>query len=280
MSTGGAAPPGSGAGNPESLERHGPVPLYLQVARQLSGEITSGALAPGSSLGTEPELMARFGVSRVTLRHAVDLVVAQGMATRRQGKGTYVTSTPLQYPLGELQGTTQVASAAGRPVHSTVTRYHPVRGSPTLRDSLELADPDQVWECWRVDHAADRPIAVAIINLPDSIGRSLRARDLEQTALYPLLEQRLRINTEVAHQTMQAEGAPAEIAELLDVAVGAPVMLVVRLARDVNNRPVEHSRTYFRADTMRFSIALYRNRAPDFSLPFSYEQHPGGQVNP
>ena len=265
-----------GGGGADELERHGPVPLYLQVARQLSGEITSGALAPGSSLGTEPELMSRFGVSRVTLRHAVDLVVAQGLATRRQGKGTYATRAPLQYPLGELQGTTQVAAAAGHPARSSVIRYHPVRGGAAPRDSLELSEQEQAWECWRVDRAAGRPIAVAIIHLPDAIGGELSARDLEQTALYPLLEQRLRINTEVAHQTMRAEGAPAEVAELLEVAVGAPVMLVVRVARDDHNRPVEHSRTYFRADAMHFSIALYRNRAPDFALPFSFERHPSG----
>lgn len=258
-----------------SLVRSGPVPLYAQVAERLANEITSGLLPPGSTIGTEPELMERFDVSRVTLRHAVDILVDRGLAARKQGKGTFVTSTPLSYPLETLQGTTQVAQAAGRPLHSEVHSFRTLRGTATVRGGLALSDNSKVTECLRIDHSAGGPVAVAIISLPDYIGQKLTKKDLATQALYPLLESKAGVHVVVAHQSMQAEAADERIAKFLHTDPGAPVMAVSRIARDREGTPVEFSTTYFNAEAVRFTLSLHRGSDGDITTPVQFAQiHP------
>ncbi|WP_164520294.1 GntR family transcriptional regulator [Specibacter cremeus] len=247
-------------------------PLYRQIAERLYSEIASGRLAPGAALGSEADLQEQFGVSRVTLRQAVGLLVEQGLVVRKQGKGTFVEASPLKFPLDTLEGTTQLATTLGRPTTSQVTRMQAIKGSSVIRQLLDTKPDENLIQVCRLDFAGDQPLAFATIHLPERIGSRLTKQELEHEALYPLLE---RTQSEIATQadeTIQAAGASKEVAERLGIPVGAPILTVARTTRNQHNVPIEYSVIDFRANALQFSISL-RRRMGEFSVPYRFQEH-------
>jgi GntR family transcriptional regulator len=258
------------SGAQEPLTFDSATPLYRQIADRLYAEIANGVLAPGAPIGSETELQERFKVSRVTLRQAVGLLVEQGLVVRRQGKGTFVEATPLEFPLDTLQGTTQLATTLGRSTNSRVVRVRSLKGSAELRRVLGMQGDGKLTQVTRLDQAGTDPLALATIHLPDWIGSRLSRQDFAEP-LYPLLEDRLGVVATEAHQTIHADRAEGAVAELLQVAEGDPVLTVTRLTRDARNEPIEHSVIHFKANVMQFSISLRRG-AEKVDLPYRYHE--------
>ena len=95
------------------LERSSPVALYQQMAARLESEIGRRRLLPFQRLPSEIELMAQYGVSRITVRQAIDLLVRRGLAVRRHGKGTFINGPALNHDLHELRGIYETLQATG-----------------------------------------------------------------------------------------------------------------------------------------------------------------------
>jgi len=250
----------------------GATPLYRQIADHLFGEIASGNLPPGAALGSETDLQEQFKVSRVTLRQAVGLLVEQGLVVRKQGKGTFVEASPLRFPLDTLEGTTQIASTLGRSTKSKVVRFRTIKGTAHVRAMLEADPPSKLVQVCRLDFAGDEPLAYATIHLPERIGERLSRAQLEGEALYPLLERTLGEVATEAHQTIQSAGASEEVAQYLQIPVGAPILTVTRTTRDQAGEPIEYSVIEFRANAIQFSISL-RRRMGEFNIPYRYKEH-------
>src|SRR3954451_4511560 len=104
-----------------ALDRSSPVPLYYQLAQQLEGAIEHGRLAPGSLLGNEIELAGRLGLSRPTVRQAIQSLVDKGLLVRRRGVGTQVVHSQVKRPL-ELSSLFDDLQAAGQSPATQVLR--------------------------------------------------------------------------------------------------------------------------------------------------------------
>jgi GntR family transcriptional regulator len=256
---------------PTPLDFHGATPLYRQIAEYLYDRILDGTLAPGISIGSEVDLQAKFGVSRVTLRQAIGILVDQGLVVRKQGKGTYVQESPLDFPLDTLEGTTQRASTLGVAAASRVTELDIIRATASIRATLELPKGANVLRVGRVDYAGSRPLAFATIHVPEAIGSRLSVDELAGEALYPLLEKSHGLVATQAFQTIEAAAASERTAALLELPVGAPVLVVKRTTRDQENVPFEHSVIEFNARAMQFSVSLRRRLGE--VLPYRIEEH-------
>lgn len=116
-----------------TLDRSSPVPLYYQLAQQLEAAIEHGVLAPGNLLGNEIDLSVRLGLSRPTVRQAIQSLVDKGLLVRRRGVGTQVVHSQVKRPL-ELSSLYDDLEAAGRgrPPRSCATRdsRRPPRSPP------------------------------------------------------------------------------------------------------------------------------------------------------
>ena len=253
-------------------DRSSPIPLYLQIAQRLHHDIAVGQLRPGATIGSEAALTKRFGVSRVTLRQAIALLVDQGIVSRRHGKGTFVEAAPLDYPLDALVGTTQVFSALGREWRSEVASLQTTRAGEDTARLLQLRPTDRVTRITRVDYAGRDALAVAHIQLPETVGKKLGIRDIEAKPLYPLLSEKAGERADLAHQTMRAAAASREVSSLIGIDEGAPVMVVSRVTHNSNGRPIEYSEVYFRADSIRFLISL-RRTGDDIEYAVRYQEH-------
>jgi GntR family transcriptional regulator len=255
------------------LDRDAPTPLYAQVAQWVYDDIASGRLRPGAPIGSEAELGKRFQVSRITLRHAVSLLVQEGIVTRKHGKGTYVETAPLDYPLGQLLGTTQAIARTGQQSRSKVVRFRQVRGMRDERRILGVDASSKILQIRRVDYVSSIPIAVADISLPGWLANRISRAEVETTPLYPLLREKVEISVEVAHQTLRADKAPKDVAQMLDAEPGAAVMVVTRVALDQQQCPIEYSTVHFNADAVRFSVSLRRQQGQEREVPFGFQKH-------
>jgi GntR family transcriptional regulator len=206
----------------------------------LQDEIAERRFSPGEALPAEDELAKRFGVSRVTIRAALEALGSQGLIERRQGVGTFVRELsrpePLVVPIMDL-------GARNREIVRT-TRAHVVEFDFTpaprhVRNHFQAALGDLFQRAVRIRYMNDRPIMQVTTYIPEAIGRQFGPDDMEGGSLYAIL-QRFGITYGSGEQTVSAAAADPIVAERLNVAIGAPLLKVTRMHYDAEARPIQH----------------------------------------
>jgi len=238
---------------PLAVDRASPVPLYFQLARQLEAAIEDGTLAPGSLLGNEIELAARLGLSRPTVRQAIQSLVDKGMLVRRRGVGTQVVHSRVARPL-ELSSLYDDLLAAG--LHPTTRVLHNARADAPaeVAAALGLADAEQVAVVRRLRLTRGEPMAYLCNFLPCDL-LELADGELEATGLYALMRQR-GITLHSAQQTVGARTATDEECGLLAEPPGAALLTMQRTTYDDRGRPVEFASHIYRASRYAFEFRL------------------------
>lgn len=216
------------------------IPLHHQVFLVLQDGIAEGRYAPGEALPGEEDLARLFNVSRVTIRAALETLDALGLIERRQGAGTFVRELlrpePLTVPMMDL-------AARNREIVGT-TRAHVVEygftPAPLHVRSHFQAQPDDLFQrAVRIRYMKKRPIMQVTTYIPEEIGRQFGPKDMEGGSLYAIL-QRFGITFGSGEQVVTAAAADPVVAERLNVAIGAPLLKVVRVHFDTMARPIQH----------------------------------------
>jgi GntR family transcriptional regulator len=234
-----------------TLDEQDAAPLYQKLHRALRSAITEKRLAPEDALPAERDIAEEFGISRVTVRKAVDALVDEGLVTRRQGSGTFVAAR-VEKSFSKLSSFTEDMISRGRTPHSTWLRRS--EGSVTPEESLTLglSPGTPVYRFNRIRHADGSPMALEYSTVPASCLPSVEA---VQTSLYGALD--LHGARPVrALQRLRAVLVKAEHAELLGVPVGAPGLLIERRGFLRDGRPVEFTQSYYRGDAYDFVAEL------------------------
>jgi DNA-binding GntR family transcriptional regulator len=219
--------------------------LYSRIQRDLALSIATGEYTPGARIPSETSLAKRFGVTRMTVRHAVDGLISEGLVTRRHGSGTYVSQRRQpQRALNRLTGFTEDMRGQGRDATSSELHRAEVDAPDHVRDQLELQAGAHVVVLERLRRLDGRAVAIQRVWLPFSRAPELARRSLNGASLYETLEQDYGIRVSTARQRITAVAASDRESELLAVAQGAPLIFAERLTRDANNRPVELAETW------------------------------------
>ncbi|AJQ92571.1 GntR family transcriptional regulator [Gynuella sunshinyii] len=221
--------------------------LYVQLTRALTLAIAEGLLKEGDFLMPQRDLAAALGVSRVTLRKAIDNLEQQGLLEQRQGAGTIIKANktpPIQKNLAVLNSFTDDMHARGmKPSSLWVNREH-VAPSPKEALALNLSFGEKIFRLTRVRNANDVPIAFELAATPAGLMESLDSID---ESLYQALE-RYQARPVRALQSIAAQNCDSQVASFLQISPGDAVLYIERKAFDHNNRPVEFTRCYFRGD--------------------------------
>jgi GntR family transcriptional regulator len=246
----------SGGGHAERLERQSAEtgqPKYRVLADALVSLIRD--LPPGSTVPTERELCQRFGVSRGTVRQALDRLEAEQRVLRHQGKGTFVARPKIDQML-ELTGHTEFIRAQGMAPASRLIGVTRAPAEADVAGMIGLAEGDEVFQIERVRLADEEPLALELLYLDarrfDGIATVLG----ESQSLYQLLRAEYGVELAWAEETIEAVVAPEREAGLLGIAAGTPVLLLCRQSFDSSGLPVEFVRSVYRADRFRFRTRL------------------------
>ncbi|WAX76726.1 GntR family transcriptional regulator [Streptomyces sp. KMM 9044] len=235
------------------LDRGSPVPLYHQLAQQLEAAIVQGVLAPGNLLGNEVGLSVRLGLSRPTVRQAIQSLVDKGLLVRRRGVGTQVVHSQVRRPL-ELSSLYDDLEAAGQGPSTEVVRHEKVPAPPGVATALGLPEGGETVLLERLRRTHGRPVALLCNYLPSGLLELDDAR-LESTGLYRMMRAS-GITLHSARQTVGARSATAGEASRLDEKEGAALLTMHRTAYDDTGRAVEYAAHVYRASRYSFDFQL------------------------
>lgn len=233
-------------------------PRYAQVEAILAAEIAAGELACGAQLPPEDRLTERFGVSRTTVRKAIENLIARGLVEIRRGKGTFVSEPKITQELTELRGFAEDMVLIGRHPTARLLSKEIVTASKDVAANLELPQGAQVWRIERVRLGDGVPMSFDETYLPLDIGDKIVANDLEAEPIFDLLEGKYGLPLVEARYQLEAVTASAHVAAALNVDVGSAIFLIERTCYVELNRPVDYEKLFYRGDLIRFSTRLSR----------------------
>ena len=249
----GADPPVSLDDVFEGIDRSGPVPLYFQVAQRLEQAISSGRLPAGARLENEIALAERLGLSRPTIRQAIQQLVDRGMLVRRRGVGTQVVH-------GRVSRSTTLTSlyddlvSEGQDPRTTVIRFDEIPADDEVASALGLDPGQPVLDMVRVRFASGRPVAVLENFVPLAAG-PLDRDALERRGFYSLLRDR-GTTIQVAKQRIGARACTDAEARLLAIPPGSAVLTMHRTAYDDSGNALEHGHHCYQPELYSFESTL------------------------
>lgn len=224
---------------------------YRAIADELRRRIDADELRAGGLLPSESELSRSYGVSRVTVRKALELLRDERLIDARQGFGWFVATDPVRQTLGRLGTIEEQLGELGVNSERRVVGFRFVAPPPRVRRVLEAAS---VLEVRRVNLADGQPFARVTVWCPEELGARLSRADVARAPFYELIG----VPIGGATQTIGAEVAGREDAELLAVPVGSPMLRCERVTRTTDDRPVLVSEFVFPAHRTELVVELPR----------------------
>lgn len=224
--------------NAVSSELMQSVPLYLRLARNIEADILEGRLPVGAQLPSEAAMMSEYGVSRATVRKAVDLVEQKGLVKRRQGVGTLVHRRTLVRPLAFRSLYQDLDRPGAPPPETRVLLFEEVKCTVEVQQwCKDLAIGEPLIHFRRLRLSGDVPVAI-LENWMRVGDVSFTEHQLEQTSLYQLIADS-GSERWAAHQELGARLCNAEEASLLEETEGNPLLTMTRASYDKQNRLLE-----------------------------------------
>ena len=217
---------------------------------------------PGTALPSERDLAEQLGVSRPTVRAAIEELGRIGLLVRQQGRGTFTSPRKISQ---ELTGAGSGSAALGVPPaeghwSSRVLSFRVSPAGATRAARLKVTPSEPVLRVLRLRLVDGEPMAIERIDLPAHLVPGLGPEDMESGNFYRLLRERYDVVVCDAVQSIEPTVTDPDQAELLDVPLYAPVLLIERTTRDTDARLVEFARSIYRGDRYRIISRLTFDR--------------------
>ena len=235
------------------LDRSGPVPLYFQVAQKIEGAIMNGTLPAGSRLENEVSLGDRLGLSRPTVRRAIQDLVDKGLLVRRRGIGTQVVHGQVTRGV-ELTSLYEDLSRSGQKPSTKILNYKITNADAKISEQLGVAVGSPVLYLQRV-RFADK-VAVSIMEnwLPEDF-TDITQEELNEHGLYQIMRGR-GVTIRVAKQKIGARKSSSFESTVLEIDKNSALLTMDRTAYDNSGRAVEFGHHCYRPDLYSFEATL------------------------
>lgn len=231
--------------------------LQAKIKQILRDEINTGVWRQGAQLPTEPELMRRFGVSRITISQALRDLVAEGLVVRRQGKGTFVSSHPQGWTnLGALLQ--RMPLKAGTNLEHSHTYLECVSPPTAIALDLQLAPSEQAWQFTRIKMVDGAPTNWEQAYIPASLVSAdpMAGEDWGRYLFIEILHQLTGQEARRCRAFLQAVSLSEGVAAAIGETPGKPTIEVTRLWHNDLGQPVLLTRSVLRPDGTRYFVDL------------------------
>ena len=238
------------------------IPLYFQIEQDLASSIANGTLAPGSQLPSEEELVRKYGVSRTTVRKAVQQLERLELIEIRRGRGTFVRQAKLTQELTALTVFVEDMVAIGLKPSARLLGTWTVPATEEVARHLRLPIGTEVMQIKRVRMADDVAISMDETYLPLALGRKVVENDLEVYPIFSLLEGKYDTPLLEADYRIEAISADRFVADALGVPEKAPILLIERVSYSLDQSPVDFEKLFYRGDKLKLTTRLRRRPSP------------------
>jgi len=235
-----------------ALSRENPTSLYEQIASRLQEEIEAGVYEPTGRLPSEAQIGARFDVSRVTVRLAVDKLVAEGLVVRRQGKGSYAAGKHVRHGLDTLRSFHESLLQQGLAASMRLLEKRLVTLPSALRQRFAPAKRGLFVK--RLHLVDGEPVAVGFSHLPHQLG-SVTWEEMEQQPAYSLLASVTGKAPARADMVIRAQSADESLAETLEVPPGESLLVLERTSHYADGSCCDHACFYIRPERYEFVMS-------------------------
>lgn len=237
------------------LDHRSPTPLFVQLKDVLLHGLRSGMWSEDQPLPSERQLTSELGVSRATVRQAIQELENEGWLIRRQGKGTFSSQPKVEQRLELLAGFSENMRAQGFEPTSRVLETGLTSASEKVARVFNQLPGWPVVTLRRVRLIDGEPLLYEISHINETLAPGLATFDLAGS-LYHTLLNHYRITLAGGEETIEAVSADAELAELLDVEPGAPLVYTERTVVTDKGQPVEFTQRWGRGDKSSFRVKL------------------------
>jgi GntR family transcriptional regulator len=245
------------------IDRDTYIPLYIQVIDSLTEFIECNKFKPGYQLPGEAELCRSFDVSRTVIRQALKELEYKGLIYRKKGRGTFIAEPKIHESLvQDLTGFYQDMEAKGHRPQSEVLKQEKVPATKKVADYLELEEGTLVVQIDRLRFINQEPIVLVTSYLPSDLVPELDKIDLTNQSLYVYLENAHGIQISRGKRFLESVPANQLEAELLQVDIGSPLILLDSISYLSDGTPLEYFHALHRGDRSRFEVELIRVSQP------------------
>jgi GntR family transcriptional regulator len=236
----------------------GPMPLYHQLKSAIEDKIRSRELKEKERLPSEAELCEEFSVSRTTVRQALSELLRDGLIYRERGKGTFISEgASLKRPV--LKGRIENLMVAGVGTRIKVLSYEEVPFPEEFSEIMKTRRPERAYQLEIVRSVPSGPQAYSLIYFPVNLGKMISPDEIKETTeIILLVEDKLKIKAQGAHQTIDVGAADKIVARHLSVQSHTPLLIIHREYFSRKGSLLFLAKTYYRPDLFRYQIELTR----------------------
>lgn len=241
------------------LVRDSHISLHRQIAQRLRESIAAGTYKAGDRIPTESQLIAQYGVSRITVRQAVLHLAREGVVIRKKGKGTYVGGPVVHHDLLQLRGIYDALVAGGHNPQTKLLSFGEVQPPARVGQRLRTGTTPLVSWC-RLYLLGGKPFAVSWAHLAPARSRITRD-DAGAHPMYELVEKLLHWKIDRADISIRYGTASAQVRKHLRLPAGSPIMALERVSYCSEGIPREHTVYFAKAAAYEFSLTV-RGKLP------------------
>lgn len=240
----------------KKINDNSPIPLYFQIQEDLRTKINNQYYKNNEKIPTESQLEQEYGVSRITVRKAIEGLVYEGILVKRQGIGTIVSNRKINEDSLVLRSFTEKMTNQGFSIRTQVLEANHITISDRIAEHLQSHAKDKALYIKRVRYIDDEPIAIFSSYIPASIGIELD-NDFGGS-LFSIFEDKYNIKIHYSDRVISASLASKEEASLLSIRPNEAVLLVKYTTYDTSGRLVEYAEGVYRSDKYQYSLRYFR----------------------
>jgi GntR family transcriptional regulator len=229
------------------VDRDARLPLYHQLHEVLYEKIRKD-WKPGDRLPTEAELVESYGISRITVRRVLDMLTQEGLIYRQAGRGTFVAHATLEQGLSHIVSFTEDMQRRGFTASTRVLFAGLIPAPDHIADRLQIRIGEELAQIKRLRLADGEPMCIENSHFVHKYCPGLLEHDFSVHSLREVKIRQFGIRWIRAMQTIRAISAAQEIADLLSIPKGSPLLLFERVSYSQDNIPMEFLQAYYRAD--------------------------------
>ncbi len=237
------------------------VPLYFQLMTMIKRQIHSGILKAGDMVPSESQLCSQYGVSRSTVRQALNQLVEENLIIRRRGKGSFIANQKYQRNLNHLYSFTEDMLAMGFKPYSKILESGIIQATDDITRELELsAGQSEVFRMTRLRIANEEPLLIETTCIPLYLCPEIEKEDFTATSLYSILQTKYGLNLHKAIEAYESIKLDKEASLLLNCKSSTCAFNIQRIAYLDTGIPFELTNSVVRSDRCVFQVELYANK--------------------